>query len=151
MYYFASTNPTLPLHPVPLPTLANTSLFSVSVTLFLCRVCFITQSRPTLCNPVDCTLPGSSVHGDSAGKNTGVACHAFVQGIFPSQGSNPGLLHCRQILYHLSHQGSPWILEWVAYPFSRGSSWPRSRAEVSFTSGWFISSWATRETLLFHR
>ena len=43
---------------------------------------------------------------------------AFLQGIFPTQGSNPGLLHCRQILYHLNHKGSPRILEWVAYPFS---------------------------------
>ena len=40
------------------------------------------------------------------GKNTGVGCHALLQGIFPTQGLNPGLLHCRQILYHLSHQGS---------------------------------------------
>ena len=53
-------------------------------------------------------------------KNTGVGSHSFLQGIFPTQGSNPALLHCRQILYHQSHQGSPWILEWVAYPFSRG-------------------------------
>ena len=56
--------------------------------------------------------------------NTGVGCHAFLQGIFPIQGSNPGLPHCRQILYHLSHQGNPWILEWVTYPFSRGLSDP---------------------------
>ena len=41
---------------------------------------------------------------------------SFLQGIFPTQGLNPGLLHIRQILYHLSHQGSPRILEWVAYP-----------------------------------
>ena len=54
---------------------------------------------------------------DSPGKNTGVHCHALLQGIFPTQGSNPGLPHCRQILYCLSHQGSPRILEWVAYPF----------------------------------
>ena len=54
-----------------------------------------------------CSLPGSSVHGDSPGKNTGVGCHALLQGIFPTQGSNPGLSHCRQILYQLSHQGSP--------------------------------------------
>ena len=51
--------------------------------------------------------------------------HSLLQGIFPSQGSNPGLLHCRQILYQLSHQGSPRILEWVAYPFFRRSSQPR--------------------------
>ena len=69
--------------------------------------------------------PGSFIHEDSPGKNTEVGCHALLQGIFPTQGSNLGLLHCRRILYHLSHQGSPWILEWVAYPFPRGSSWPR--------------------------
>ena len=44
---------------------------------------------------------------NSPGKNTGVGCHSLFQGIFPTQGSNPGLLHCRQILYHLSHQRSP--------------------------------------------
>ena len=44
---------------------------------------------------------------DSPGKNTGVACHFLLQGIFLTQGLNLGLLHCRQILYHLSHQGSP--------------------------------------------
>ena len=44
---------------------------------------------------------------DSPGKDTGVGCHFLLQGIFPTQGSNPGLLHCRQTLYHLSHQGSP--------------------------------------------
>ena len=47
-----------------------------------------------------CSPPGSSAHGDSPGKNTGVGCHALLQGIFPTQGSNWGLLHCRQILYH---------------------------------------------------
>ena len=69
-----------------------------------------------LCDPMDCNPPGSSVHGDSPGKNTGVGCHALHQGIFPTQGSNPGFPHCRRILYHLSHQGSQRILEWVAYP-----------------------------------
>ena len=67
-------------------------------------LCLVAQ---TLCNPMDCNLPGSSVHGDSLGKNTGVGCHAFLQGIVSTQGSNPGLPHCRQILYHLSHQESP--------------------------------------------
>ena len=61
----------------------------------------------TLSNPMGRSLPGSSVHGDSPGKNTGVGCLALLQGIFPSQGLNPGLPHCRQIFYHLSHQGSP--------------------------------------------
>ena len=69
---------------------------------------------------MDCSLPGSSVYRDSPGKNTGVGSHSLLQGIFPTRGSNPGLLHCRQILYHLSHQGSPRILEWIAYPFPQG-------------------------------
>ena len=94
-------------------------------------LCLVTESCPTLCDPLDCSPPGSSVHGDSPGKNTGVGCHALLQGIFPTQRSNPGLPHCRWILYHLSHQGSPWILEWVAYPFSRGSSRPRNWTVVS--------------------
>ena len=52
-----------------------------------------------LCNPMACSPPGSSVPGDSPGKNTGVGCHALLQGIFPTQGSNPGLPHCRRILF----------------------------------------------------
>ena len=50
---------------------------------------------------MDCNPPGSSVHGDSPGKSTGVGCPAVLQGIFPTQGSNPDVPHCRQILYHL--------------------------------------------------
>ena len=67
-------------------------------------LCLIAQSCLTLCNPRDCSPPGSSVHRDSPGKSTGVGCHALLQRIFPTQGSNPGLPHCRWILYHLSHQ-----------------------------------------------
>ena len=78
----------------------------------LCNVshavmCLVAQSFLTLCNPKDCHLPGSTVHGDSSGSNTGVNSHALLQGIFPTQGSNPHLLHCRWILYHLSHQRTP--------------------------------------------
>ena len=80
------------------------------------------QSCLNLCDPMDCSPPGSSVHGHSPGKNTGVVCHALLQGLFSTQGSNLGIPHCRLILYRLSHQGSPRILEWVVYPFSRGSS-----------------------------
>ena len=73
-------------------------------------LCSVAQSRPTLYNPMDSSPPGSSVHGDPPGKNTGVGCHALLWGIFPTQGSNPGLPHFRWILYHLSHQGSPLVL-----------------------------------------
>ena len=166
---------------------------------------------------MDCSPPGSSIHGDSPGKNTGVGCHALLQGIFPSQGLNPGFLHCRRILYHLcyqqspwiltvvgeseslsvmsdslrlhrlyspsnspgqntgvgslsllqgifptqgsnsgllhcrrilyqlSHKGSPRILEWVAYPFSSGSSQPRNWTGVSCTAGGFFTNRPIRE------
>ena len=87
-------------------------------------LCLVTQSCLTLCDPMDCSPPGSSLHGDSPGNNTEVGCHALLQGILPIQGLKPGLPHCRQILYHLSHQGSPIIPEWVAYPFSRDTSDP---------------------------
>ena len=73
-------------------------------------LCVVAQSCPTLCHPIDYILLGSSVHGDSPDKNTGVGCHAFLQGIFPTQEMNPILLHCRQILYCLSNQTSPLFL-----------------------------------------
>ena len=117
------------------------------ITTFTCCavLCLITQSCLTLYDPMDCSPPGSSVHGDSPGKNTGVGCHALLQGILPNQGSKPGLPHCRQILYCLSHQGNPRILEWVAYPFVRGTSQPRNWTGVSCIAGRFLTSWATRE------
>ena len=67
----------------------------------------VAQSCSTLCDSMDWSPSGSSVHEDSPGKNTGVGCPALLQGIFPTQGLNPGLPHCRWIPYHLSHQGSP--------------------------------------------
>ena len=66
-----------------------------------CSVCLAAQSCPTLCDPVDCSPSGLSVHGDPPGKNTEVGCHALLRGIFPTQGSNPGPLHCKQTLYLL--------------------------------------------------
>ena len=71
------------------------------------HVCLVTQSCPTFCDPMDCSPPGSSVHGDPPGKNTGVGCHALLQEIFPTQGLNPGLPNCMWILYQLSHKGRP--------------------------------------------
>ena len=61
----------------------------------------VAPSCPTLCNPTDCSLPVSSCPWNSPGKNTGVGSHSLLNGFFPTQGSNPGLLQCRQILYHL--------------------------------------------------
>ena len=69
----------------------------------------VAQLFPTLCDPMDCSPPGSSVHGNSPARNTGVGGHALLQGIFPTQGSNPGLQHCSWLLYCLSNQGNPYI------------------------------------------
>ena len=84
----------------------TTRYVCVSVSLSVrTHVYLVAQSCLTLCNPIDCSPPGSSVHGDSPGKNTGVSNLPLLQGIFPTQGSNPCLRHCRQ-LYQLSYQGS---------------------------------------------
>ena len=85
---------------------------------------------------------------NSPGQNTGVGSLSLLQGIFPTLGSNPGPLHCRQILYQLSHKGSPRILEWVAYPFSNGYSWSRNGTKVSCIAGRFFTNWAIREALI---
>ena len=146
----------------------------------------VAQSCPTLHDPMDCSLPGSSIHGifqarvlewdviafsnremrnpqlsgiqeneseshsvlsdswwphglyspwNSPSQNTGIGNHSLLQGIFPTQGSNPGLVHCRWILYQLSHKGSPTILDWVAYSFSSGSSWLRNLTGISCIAG----------------
>ena len=79
------------------------------------------------------TLPPHGLYSpwNSPGQNPGVGSLSLLQGIFPTQGSNPGLPHGRWILYQLSHQGNARILEWVAYPISSRSSRPRNRTGVS--------------------
>ena len=106
-------------------------------------VCLVAQSCVTLCDPMDCSPPGSSVK-DSLGKN-GVSYHAILHGVFPTHRSNPGLLGCRRILYHMKHQGSPRTLGWVAYLFSRGSSPLRNQTGVSYIAGGFFTSKVLRE------
>ena len=61
------------------------------------NTCAESPSCVQLCDPMDCSPLGSFVHGDFLGKNIGMGCHALLQGIFPTKGSNPGLPHCRQI------------------------------------------------------
>ena len=91
---------------------------------------------------------GPYISWNFPGQNTRVGSLCFLQGIFPTHRLNPGLLHCRQILYQLSHKGSPRILKWVAYPFSRRSSPPRNGASVCRISGGFFTNWAIKEAIL---
>ena len=67
-------------------------------------LCLVRQSCLTLCGPMNCSPPGSSVHGDSLGKHIGGGCHALLRGNFTTQGLNLGLPHCRQVFYCLTHQ-----------------------------------------------
>ena len=99
----------------------------------------VAQLCPTICDPM-----GYTVHGILQVR-TGVNYLSLLQGIFPTQGLDPGLPHCRQIFYQLSHKGSPRILVWVAYPFSKGSSQPRNQTRVSCIAGGFFTKWAIRE------
>ena len=112
---------------------------------FIDRKVKVTRSCRTLCNPMDCSLLGSSVHGDSPGKNTGVGCHALLQGIFPIQGFNPGLLHCRQILYYLSHQEKPKNIRVSSLYLLQGDFPTQESNRVSCIIGRFFTSWATWE------
>ena len=82
---------------------------------------------------------------NSPGQNTGVDSLSLLQGIFPTQGLNPVLPHCWRILYQLSHKGKPSILEWVAYPFSSGSSRSKNWTGASCIAGGFFTNWAIRE------
>ena len=101
--FFPSKNHLLASSHTPNSAKASNSLHdlwsSLSPTLCLfnglCALCLVAQSCPTLCDPLNYRPPGSFVHGDSPGKNTGAGCHALLQGIFPTQGSNSGLPYCR--------------------------------------------------------
>ena len=99
---------------------------------------------PALCDPMDYSLLRSSVHGDSSGRNTGVGCHALLQGISPTQGSNPGLPHRRRILDRLRYQGSPRLIL-RAQPRQRGQSWwlttiQGSPASRNHLGGWHLAN-----------
>ena len=85
------------------------SFCGVCVCVCVCaRVCALSYSvMLTFWNPMDCSRPGSSFHGDSPGKNTGMGCHVLLQGLFLTQEANQGLLHCRKILNQLSNHRSP--------------------------------------------
>ena len=80
---------------------------TASAKMLRCSDSEVAQLCPALCDPVVLQPTRLLCPWDSPGRSTGVGCHCLLQGIFPTQKSNPGLSHCRQTLYHLSHQGSP--------------------------------------------
>ena len=114
--------------------------------------CFISvkesesESHSAVCN----SLPPHRLYSPwtSPGQDTGVGSCSLLLGIFPTQGSNPGLPHCRWILYQLSHKGSSRILQWVACPFSSGPSRSRNRGEEAISMvQYFILPFCVFKTL----
>ena len=95
-------------HQAPLSMEYENGVPEMQQMVCVCMCVLVAQSCLTLCDSVDYRLSGSSVPGiPQARMLTRVGCHFLLQRIFPTQGWNPGLLNCKQILYHLSHQGSP--------------------------------------------
>ena len=113
----------------------------------------VEKSESESCSVVSDSLQSHGLYSkwNSPGQNTGVGSLSLLQGIFPTQGLNPGLPHCRLTLYQLNQKGSPRIPEWVAYPFSRGYSWPRNWTRVSCTAGRFFTNWAMGTVMIVHR
>ena len=96
VYFYSNSLKCYPGGPLQLVKLNNQGTFVLLMQTYVRAQ--LLQLYPTLCNPMGCSPPASSVHGDSPGKNPGVGCQALLHGIFPTQGSNPGLLcllHCR--------------------------------------------------------
>ena len=124
------------------------------VCVCVCYVCLVIQSRLTLLRPHGLSCTRLLCPWDFPGKNTGVGCHFLLHGIFLTQGSNPGLLHCRWILYCLSHQGSPWqgvrldkyllnesIDEWLFDRLKSGQQRPQGQRrwlEPRLKAGWAL-------------
>ena len=117
--------------PYPPPSCVHTSIFYVCISIPTLELgSSVPFSRLYIFIEIEsCSVVSDSLwpHGlysswNSPGQNTGVGSLSLLQGIFPTQGLNPCLPHCRWILYQLSHKESPRILEWVTYPYSRSSS-----------------------------
>ena len=119
---------------ITVTTFPSTCVHFCNASFISCEWVKVTLLCLTLCNPMD-------IHGILQARIMQWIAFPFSR-IFPTQGSNTGLPRCRQILYQLSHKGSPRILEWLAYPFSSRSSRPRIWTGVSCIAGRFFTSWA---------
>ena len=97
--------------------------------MYILKISEVAQSYPTLCNPMNCSLPGSSIHGMFQARVLEWVAISFSRGSSWPRDSNPGLPHCRQTLYPLSHKGSPilridlnkkWLLRKIVKHFTIG-------------------------------
>ena len=101
----------------------------------------VTQSCPTLCDPMDYSLPGSSLPWDSPGKNTGVDCHFLPQGIFPTQKLNPSLLYWQADSLLLVPFGKPVVIAHLSENlfFLRTSACCSEKLALEYASSLFIA------------
>ena len=123
----------------------NFFLWQLIIIKTLVEVFHISQS----CSVVSDSLQPHGLYSswNSPGQNTGVSSLSLLQrnlGSSQPRHRTPGLPYCGRILYQLSHRGNPRTLEWIAYPFFRGSSWPRNQTGVSCTAGRFFTNWAIK-------
>ena len=116
------------------------SVWDIAILKILPSMCSVAQFCPTLCNPMDCSPPGSSVHGILLGKNIEVRCHFLLQGIIPTQGWKPSLLHCRQILHHCTTSLSRMVVlkEQTEKPGWGVLGRPGITAPISHISSWTL-------------
>ena len=124
--------------------LLNFSYSHRCLVVYHCSFKFIVESES--CSVMSNSLWPHRLYSpwNSPGQDTRVGGLSLFQGIFPTQGLNPGLPHWRWILYQLSHKESPRILEWVAHPFCSESSWPRNWTRVSCIAGGYFTNWTIR-------
>ena len=106
--------------------------------------CIASQSCPIFCDLMDYSLTGSSIHGVYPGKNTEVGCHALLLRIFPPQGSNPGLPHYKQILYHWSHQGKIFYNNTKNQP-NKQKTWPFHHRRLEYKCRKSRDTWNNRQ------
>ena len=118
----------------------------VCVSICVCTVLWLASVVSNFMQPHDCSAPGSSVHGESPGRNTRVGCHALFQGIFPTQGLNSGLPHCR-ILLPTEPPGTPKNTGVGKLSLFQGV-FPTQELNRGCTAGGFFTRWATREALI---
>ena len=134
-----------PSHPSPIhKPLLTWLILLISILLFSCAVLCLVALLCRSLNPMDCSPPGSCVRGDSPGKNTGVGCHGLLQGIFPTQGSNPGVQHCRRIPPRKPKNTGVSILSLL-----QGILQNQESIQALLNRRQIFTSWATREAPLF--
>ena len=147
-----------PLHIYVFPSLSEASFpllafltdhlnGTIMMVVLLLLLCLVAQLWPTLCNPMDCSPPGSSVHRDSPGKHTRMGCHALLPGDLPNPGIEPRSPVLQEDSLPSEPPGKPKNTGVGSLSFLHGTTHPRNQTGASCIAGGFFTSWASREAL----